>query len=161
MLKINLKFLKKSKPWAKRLKTWVGKRPLWLKFVVAVILLSTLTSLLAVGLYDRYYGSSPWSNKMRFVKEALAVCNQAQTLAATVVDFGDWPLAKDYGLKGESLDNISGYLDGAGALGSGDVPTTGEAVIAISWLKQKYPDYFTSKSRCEEMSTEYQEKCAY
>jgi hypothetical protein len=46
-------------------------------------------------------------------------------------------------------------------LGSGDVPTTGEAAVAVSWLKQKYPDYFTSKSRCEEMSTEYQDKYAY
>ena len=161
MFKINLKFLKKSKPWLKRAKAWAGKRPLWLKFLVSVLLLSTLTSLLAVFLYDRYYGASPISNKGRFVREAVEICNQAQTLSATLVGGDEWPIEKDYDLRGQSLADVLNSLESSQYYASKDGPTPAEAAALTYWLRSKYADYFSAKERCDEMAAEYQQKYSY
>ena len=157
MLKVNLNFLKKNKPWANRVKAWVGKRPLWLKFVVSVFLVSLLTSLAAIGLYDRFYGSSPWSNKMRLVNEALKVCNQAQTLAYTAVDFGDWPLESTSELEGATVIDVVNYLESSAENG----PSAAQVATATAWLQEKYSDYFTAKDLCDTLAQEYQEKYSY
>jgi len=164
-VKINLRFLKKNRlsprTFFKKAGKWVSQRPLWVKFVVSVLLLSTLASLLAIGLYDRFYGSSPISNKGRLVKEALAVCDQAQTLASTAVDFQNWPLENTFDLEGQGLATAVEYFANYSAYSQEGGPSAAEAFTASAWLKENYPDYFSSQERCDTLVQEYQSKYAY
>lgn len=159
-MKISLKFWRKRKLGQRLAKLW-SKLPPGVRNGLKFFLISALTSLLAIFLYDRFYGSSPISNKGRFVREAVAVCNQAQTLSATLVGGDEWPIEKDYDLKGQPLTDVLNSLESSQYYASEDGPTPAEAAALSAWLKQKYADYFTAKERCDEMATEYQQKYAY
>jgi len=159
-MKFRLKSLKKNKL-IKRLGAWIAKRPQWLKFVASVFAVSLLTSLLALFLYDRFWGNSPWSNRQRLVKEALAVCENAQTLANTAVDFEGWPLDKKYDLEGQGLSTAYGYFQNYEAYAEEGGPNSADAFIASSWLQEKYAEYFTAQERCDILAEEYQTKYAY
>lgn len=161
MLKINLKFLKRSKHWLKRVKAWAGKRPHWLKFAVSVFLISLLASLISVGIYDRYYGASPISNRGRLLKEALAACTQAQTLAQTAVNWENWPLESSYGLEGQALGEVMSSLESFSAYPSEEGPAPDEVALAVSWLKANYPDLFSVQEACTKLAEKYQQKYAY
>lgn len=160
-----MRFLKESKlsprPFFKNVGKWISRRPYWLKFMVSVLLISLLSSLLAVGLYDRLYGSSPISNKGRLVKEALAVCEDAQTMAAATVDFTGWPLEKKFNLEGESLATVADYFTNYAAYSQEGGPSAAEAYAASAWLQEKYPNYLSSQDRCNTLVQEYQEKYQY
>jgi hypothetical protein len=157
MVKVNFNFLKKI---GSRAKGWIVKRPR-LKFVLSFLLVSLLTSLLVVGLYDRYYGASPISNRGRLLKKALAACTQAQTLSQTAVDWGNWPLGSNYGLEGQALGEVASSLENFSAYSSETGPSAAEVATAASWLKINYPDFFSAQEACTALAGEYQQKYAY
>ena len=160
MVKSNLNFLKKIGSWAKRVKAWIVKRPR-LNFVLSVFLVSLLASLIAVGLYDRYYGTSPISNRGRLFKKALAVCTEVQTLSQTSVDWENWPLENTYGLEGQALGDVVSSLESYSTYSSETGPSAAEAAIAASWLKTNYPDFFSAQETCNNLAGEYQQRYAY
>ena len=159
-MKINLKFLRKRKL-GQRAARLFAKIPPRVRTGLKFFLISALASLLVVFLYDRYYGASPISNKGRFVREAVEICNQAQTLSATLVGGDEWPIEKDYDLRGQSLADVLNSLESSQYYASKDGPTPAEAAALTYWLRSKYADYFSAKERCDEMAAEYQQKYSY
>lgn len=95
------------------------------------------------------------------MKEALAICEQAQTLAAASVDFSDWPLKSTYDLEGQGLGTAVEFFANATAYASADGPSSADSYAATAWLKEKYPDYFSSQERCDTLVQEYQSKYSY
>jgi len=153
---INFKSLRKNKR-IKRLSAWFFKLPSWVKFVLAVFLVSALTSFLSVALYDRYYGSSPWSNRNRLYAEATEVCTTAQDLSYTFINWDEWPLESTHDLEGSYLADVVDYFNSAGSYLDESGPSGEEVSTALSWLEERYPDYFVSQDRCNQLVQEYQE----
>jgi hypothetical protein len=144
----------------KHTKVWVANLPAWVRSASLVILVSFLTTLFTLFFYDRFWGNSPWSNRQRLVKEALEICNTAQTLAYDQVDFTGWPLDKTFGLEGYTVGDMAEFLSDSTSYGT-DGPSNSEAAQAYAWLQDEYSEYFTAQSRCDSLAEEYQQKYAY
>lgn len=153
---INFKSLRKNKR-IRRLRAWFSNLPSWVKFVLAVFLVSALTSFLSVVLYDRYYGTSPWSNRNRLYEEATEICTTAQNLSYTFVNWDEWPLESTYDLEGSYLVDVVDYLNSAGSYLDESGPSAEQVATALSWLEEIYSDYFAAQDRCNQLVEEYQE----
>jgi len=132
------------------------------KHTLTAIGLSLLTTILALGVYDQFYGNSPLSKKSRLVKEAIAICNTAQELAANPVDLKGWPLKEDFSI--QTLGDAANFnLDPASY--ATEKTTSDEIFKATTWLTEKYgatiTEYSTAQTRCDTLAQEYQEKYAY
>jgi len=129
---------------------------------LTVLGLSLLTTLLVLGVYDQFYGNSPLSKKSRLVKEAIAICNQSQELAANPVDLTGWPLKEDFSIL--TLGDAANFnLDPASY--ATEKTTSDEIFKATTWLTEKYgaqiTEYSAAQTRCDTLAQEYQEKYAY
>src|SRR3990172_1866842 len=129
---------------------------------LTVLGLSLLTTLLVLGVYDQFYGNSPLSKKSRLVKEAIAICNQSQELAANPVDLAGWPLKEDFSIL--TLGDAANFnLDPASY--ATEKTTSDEIFKATTWLTEKYgaqiTEYSAAQTRCDTLAQEYQENYAY
>ncbi|MEX1061540.1 MAG: hypothetical protein WEC39_00265 [Patescibacteria group bacterium] len=123
---------------------------------------SLLAAVLVLGVYDQFYGNSPLSRKSRLVKEAIAICNKAQEMAANPVDLSQWPLKETFSI--QTLGDAANFnLDPASY--ATEKTTSDEIFKATTWLTEKYgssiTEYSAAQTRCDTLAQEYQEKYAY
>src|SRR3972149_10338720 len=119
----------------KRKVLWLSSWPNWLKFTASVFGVSLLTSLLLLGVYDQFWGSSPISKKSRLVTEALAICNKAQELAHNPVDLKEWPLKDNFNIA--VLGDAAGFAADPASYAK-ETTTSEDIYKATIWLTEKY-----------------------